>query len=160
MPDDMNLAETHVRRLAFIREEMRFEIGVLHDRINALISAEAFLLISFTMALAYSTSHWSGKFFLVAPMLSVIGFMLAVLAWPGVNTSFKIMVEWNILLVQVLDEAHAVADFMWRPSVFTDGNRRTQADHRHGLLFARSVPVVFAVAWAILGAVVMVAPLR
>ena len=34
-----------VRRLAFLREETRFEIGLLHDRINALISAEAFLTI-------------------------------------------------------------------------------------------------------------------
>lgn len=160
MQDVTHLPEEHVRRLAFIREEMRFEISVLHDRINALISAEAFLLISFTMALAYSNAHWSDKFFLVAPMLSVIGFTLAVLAWPGVNTSFKIIVEWNILLVQVLNEARAVSDFMWRPSLFAGGDRRTHDDHRNGMLFARAVPVVFAVAWAILAVVVLIAPWR
>ena len=62
-----DLPEEHVRRLAFVREEMRFEVGILHDRINALLSAEAFLLISFTMSLVYATGRWNDKFFLVPP---------------------------------------------------------------------------------------------
>ena len=154
------LPEEHVRRLAFVREEMRFEIGILHDRINALISAEAFLLISFTMSLAYATAHWQDKFFFVPPLLSVIGFMLAILAWPGVNTSYKIIVEWNIILVKVLNEANAASNFMWPTSLFVSGERRTQADHRNSMLFARSVPLVFAVAWAVLAVVVLTGPWR
>ena len=155
-----DLPEEHVRRLAFVREEMRFEIGILHDRINALISAEAFLLISFTMSLVYASAHWTDKFFFIPPMLSVIGFMLAVLAWPGVKTSYKIIVEWNIILVRVLNEAHAASNFMWPASLFVSGERRTQADHRNSMLFARSVPVVFAVAWAVLAVVVLTGPWR
>ena len=99
----MDLPEEHVRLLAHIRGEMRFEVGVLHDRINALISAEAFLTISFTMALANSDAHAGANIFdAIAPMLSVIGFILAVLAWPGVNTGFKILIEWNTMLLQAL----------------------------------------------------------
>ncbi len=143
------LPAEHGRRLAFVREEMRFEIGILHDRINALISAEAFLLISFTMSLVYATAHWWDRFFFVPPMLSVVGFMLAVLAWPGVNTSYKLVVEWNIILVRVLSEAHATSNFMWPDALFVSGERRTQAAHRNSMLFARSVPIVFAVAWAV-----------
>ena len=152
--------EATIRPISFIRDEMRFEVGVLHERINALISAEAFLLISFTMSLAYANGRWSDKFFFIAPMLSVIGFALAVLAWPGVNTGYKIIVEWNIVLVRALNEAHAVSDLVWRPSVFAYGDHRTQSDHRAGLLFARSVPLVFAFAWMILAAIVLVAPWR
>ncbi len=139
---------------------MRFEIGILHDRINALISAQAFLLISFTMALVYAGSRWGDKFFFVAPILSVIGFMLSVLAWPGIGTSHKIVVEWNVILVRVLNEASANPNFIWTPSLIVDGERRIQADHRRGLLFARFIPVVFAVAWVILATVVLTAPLR
>ena len=160
MTVSVQLPEDHVRRLAFAREEMRFEIGILHDRINALLSAEAFLLISFTMSLAYATGHWKDKFFFVPPMLSLIGFMLAVLAWPGVNTSYKIIVEWNIILVRVLKEAHAASDFMWPTALFVSGEQRTQADHRNSMLFARSVPVVFAVSWAVLAMVVLIGPWR
>lgn len=160
MHDTADPSKEYILRLSFIREEMRFEIGILHDRINALISTEAFLLISFTMALVYSNARWSDKFFLVSPMLSLIGFLLAVLAWPGVNTSYRIVVEWNILLIATLNEAHGLPDFMWRPSVFQDGDSRTQADHRNGLLFARLVPIVFAIAWTILTGIVLTAPLR
>ena len=153
-----DLPEQAVRRISFIREEMRFQISVLHDRINALISAEAFLLISFTMSLQYvhSDRHLS----LISPVLALIGFMLAVLAWPGVQSSFKIIVEWNLLLIEVLNEAKADSNILWRPSVFVTGDLRTQAEHRNGLLFARLAPVVFCVAWAILAAVVLVAPWR
>ena len=35
-------------QLAFIRQETRFEIGLLHERVNALVAAEAFLTIAFT----------------------------------------------------------------------------------------------------------------
>lgn len=160
MTSSAELPEEHVRRLAFVREEMRFEIGILHDRINALISAEAFLLISFTMSLVYATAHWRDKFFFIPPLLSVLGFMLAILAWPGVNTSYKIIVEWNIILVRVLNEAHAASNFMWPTSLFVSGERRTQADHRNSMLFARSVPIVFAVAWAVLAFVVVTGPWR
>ena len=43
----------------------------------------------------------------------------------------------------------------WRPSVFTDGDRRIQAHHRRSMLFARFVPAVFMVAWVALGALVL-----
>ena len=158
MTSSAELPEEHVRRLAFVREEMRFEIGILHDRINALISAEAFLLISFTMSLVYATAHWRDRFFFIPPLLSVLGFMLAILAWPGVNTSYKIVVEWNVILVKVLNEAHAASNFMWPTSLFVSGERRTQADHRNSMLFARSMPIVFAVAWAVLAVLVMTGP--
>ena len=139
---------------------MRFEIGVFHDRINALISAEAFLLISFTMALTYSNSGWEGKLFWISPILSIIGFVLAALAWPGINTSFKIMVEWHGLFVDALNEAHASSMVVWRPSLFVDGDLRAHADHRRSMLFARYVPATFMVAWTILAGVVLTSPWR
>jgi hypothetical protein len=156
MREISGLPEDHVRRIAFIREEMRFEVGVLHDRINAIISAEAFLIISFTMALGYVRSQSGYVYSLIASLLALLGFSLATLAWPGVNASYKIVVEWNLLLVQVLNEAHAASSLIWRPSVFATGDRRTHAEHRNGLLFARSIPIVFATAWAFLAALALV----
>lgn len=134
---------------------MRFEIGVFHDRINALISAQAFLLISFTMALTYGGHGASTPFFWISPTLSAVGFALAALAWPGVATSYKIIVEWNVLFVDVLNEAHAASTVRWRPSVFVDGDKRTHADHRRGMLFSRFVPGIFMVAWIALASTVL-----
>lgn len=152
--------DDHSKRVSAIREEMRFEISVFHDRINALISAEAFLLISFTMALNYAGAGIAGKFFWITPVLSIIGFTLALLAWPGVNTSYKIIVEWNLLFVAVLNDAHARSTLKWRPSVFVDGDRRIQLDHRRSMLFSRFVPVIFVIAWVVLAGIVLTSPWR
>lgn len=57
-------------QLAFIREETRFEIGLLHERVNALVGAEAFLTIAFTAAMSNGTA-WGARFAaIVAPILS------------------------------------------------------------------------------------------
>ena len=152
--------DAHARRVQAIREEMKFELGVLHDRINALVSAEAFLIISFTMSLAYSNDRWSSRFFLIAPVLASIGFLLAVLAWPGVKRGVEIVAEWNELLIQALSEARNDPHFVWRPSVDVAGAMRTQNLHRKGMLFARLVPAVFAVAWLLLAALVLTGPMR
>lgn len=152
--------EVEARRVQAIRDEMKFEIGILHDRVNALVSAEAFLIISFTMALAYSGEGPSGRFFPVAPLLAAVGFLLAVLAWPGVNRGVAIVVEWNLLLIEALKGARADPGFVWRPSVDVAGDARTQAWHRNSMLFARFVPGVFALAWVLLAAIVLSAPLR
>lgn len=133
---------------------MRFEIGVFHDRVNALIGAEAFLLISFTSALTYAAKGRDSLFFWISPTLSAVGFTLAALAWPGVRTSYKIIVEWNILFVDALDAAHASSALAWRPSVFVDGAKRIQADHRRSMLFSRYSPAIFMIAWVILTGIV------
>ena len=152
--------DLHARQVQAIRDEMKFEVGILHDRVNALVSAEAFLIISFTMSLAYAGEGPSGRFFLVAPLLAAIGFVLAMLAWPGVNRSVAIIVEWNILLLAALKGARADPGFVWRPSVDLAGDARTQASHRSSMLFTRCVPPVFALAWLLLAAIVLTVPMR
>ena len=151
--------DTYAKRVLAIREEMKFEVGILHDRINALVSAEAFLIISFTMSLAYANDRWSARFFWIAPLLALIGFLLAVLAWPGVNRSFEIVAEWNLLLIEALNEAKREPHFVWRPSIDIAGDARTQGYHRRGMLFTRFVPVVFAVAWVLLATIVLTGPI-
>ncbi len=161
MRDDVEIPVANVRRLAFIREETRFEIGLLHDRINALISAEAFLTIAFTMAMSNTNTHWGTLFStLVAPILSLLGLILAALAWPGVDASFKIIYEWSSRQRQFMDENPLVTDLMWRLDVLGKGNRRADPDTRNTMLFARAVPAVFGVSWAILTVIALVLPLR
>ncbi len=112
------------------------------------------------MALAYASPGPGGKFFWITAVLPAIGFTLAALAWPGVITSYKIIVEWNVLFVDVLNAAHAASTLHWRPSVFVDGDRRIQADHRRGMLFSRYVPVIFMIAWVLLAGIVLSSPWR
>lgn len=157
VPENIASFKDYSAQILTIREEMRFEIGIFHERINALISAEAFLLISFTMALTYTGRGTSSLFFWISHTLSAVGFILAALAWPGVATSYKIIVEWNIMLMSALKAGHAASTVQWRPSVFMDGDRRIQADHRRGMLFSRFVPAIFIIAWTLLASIVIFA---
>lgn len=155
MRDGPDPPDDDVRRLAFIREETRFEIALLHERVNALIGAEAFLTIAFTAAMSNTNARWGLAFsVLVAPLLSVVGLLLAVLAWPGVDASFKIILRWNARQVQLMRESPGLAEAMWRPHVGGEGD----PDQRSSMLFARAVPVVFGLAWAILTVVALTVP--
>ena len=149
------------RRLEFIREETRFEIGLLHDRVNALINAEAFLAIAFTMAMSNTGARWGALFsMIVAPTLSIIGLLLAVLAWPGVDASFRIILEWNARQLQFMRENPELTEAMWRSHVLGKDNQRVDPDQRRTMLFVRMAPAVFSAAWAILTVVALVLPLR
>lgn len=161
MRDNSDVLVDDVRRFAFIREETRFEIGLLHDRINALISAEAFLTIAFTMAISNSNARWGTMLStVVPPVLSLVGLVLAALAWPGVDASFKIVNEWTARQRQFMQENPVITDLMWRLDVLGKGNLRADPDTRKTMLFARAVPAVFGIAWAILTIIALVLPLR
>jgi hypothetical protein len=161
MLDSRDVPVDYVRRLTFMREETRFEIGLLNDRVNALISAEAFLTIAFTMAMSNSNPHWGAAFStLVPPILSLLGFILAILAWPGVAASYKIIVEWNVYQIALMHENPAMTDALWRVDALGRGSRPEVPERGLSMLFARAAPAVFSLAWAILTAVALILPLR
>lgn len=141
------------RSIRLIREEMRFEVAALEGRVNALISAEAFLTIAFTMALGNTGTGRDASLALVAPILSVIGFVLAVLSWPGVGTSVRIINEWNILLIAALRAAADATRRMWRSAMLDEEARRSRLAHRRGMMFAQAVSIVFSTAWLVLAVV-------
>ena len=161
MTEAADLHLDHARRLGFIREETRFEIVLLHDRINALIAAEAFLTIAFVIAMTNTNPQWGWAFArIVGPLLSLVGLILAALSWPGVDASFKIIVEWNVRQMQLIGENPHLTDAMWRAAVLGRHNVRADPDQRKTMLFARVVPAVFGVAYAILTIVALLLPHR
>ena len=130
---------------------------LLHERINALIGAEAFLTIAFAASMSNTNARWGALFsVIVAPMLSVIGLLLAVLAWPGVDASFRIVLAWNRRQLQLFEERPGLAEALWRPHV--QGQR--DPDQHRTMLFARAVPLVFGVLWLVLSVVALVLPVR
>jgi hypothetical protein len=126
-----------------------------------LISAEAFLTIAYTMAMSNSNAHWGMAFsMLVPPILALVGLVLAVLAWPGVDSSFKIIVEWNVRQIELMQANPAMTDAMWRLDARGRGSRRANPDRGLSMLFARTVPAVFSFAWAILLVIAVALPLQ
>lgn len=133
-------------RLAAVRDETRSELGLLHDRVNALLAAEAFLTIAYTAAMSNGTA-WGPTFAAVgAPVLAVLGLLLAVLALPGVATTTRIVLAQTALQDELFARLAGASDaYHGRP-----GRPPAVADQRRGMLFFRAVPVLFAVVWVVL----------
>lgn len=141
-----------VERLALVRDETRFELGLLHDRVNALLAAEAFLTIAYTAAMSNGTA-WGAPFAAVAaPLLALLGLLLALLALPGVVTTVRIVLAQTAVQDELFSRLRGSAVAFHAEA----GRRSAAADQRRGLLFFRAVPVLFAVVWVVLGVLALV----
>ena len=151
-PDQVPDHAADAARLAAVRAETRSELGLLHERVNALLAAEAFLTIAYVAAMSNGAS-WGRPFAAVgAPTLAVLGLLLALLTLPGVATTTRIVLAQTALQDELFGRLRGTA------SDYHAGAGRPPAltDQRRGLLFFRAVPVLFAVVWVVLGVLAVV----
>jgi len=137
-------------RLASIRAELRFELGLLHDRVNALLAAEAFLTIAYTAAMS-NAAPWGASFSaVVAPVLSVLGLLLALSSWPGVASTVRLVLAWTADQAELLGRDSALrSGTSGLPTRSADVDRVLSTQWR-SMLFFRLVPGLFALVWAAL----------
>ena len=143
-------------RLAFIREETRFEIGLLHARVNALVGSEAFLTIAFTAAMSSGASQEAAFSAVASPILSGLGLVLALLAWPGVNATVNIILGWTAYRTELLENEPALAATTWGMATPGRADRRADPDQWRSMLFFRAVPALFTLTWAALTVLALV----
>ena len=139
-------------RLDLVRSETRFELGLLHERVNALLAAEAFLTIAYTAAMSNGAS-WGEAFARVAaPVLALLGLLLALLATPGVGATARIVHTLTAQQDELFARLHGTA------SVYhgMPGRSSAASDQRRSLLFFRAVPILFAAVWLVLGVLALV----
>lgn len=158
MSPDSKDSDAAAQQLASMRKETRFEIGLLHDRVNALLAAEAFLTIAYTAAMSNGTP-WGATFSrVVSPVLSILGLLLAAAAWPGIDTTVRLVLEWTTRQRQLVDDSPFLADTV--RGLAAGGGRRNRADRdqRRSMWFFRAVPVLFVVVWVVLTVVALALP--
>lgn len=126
-----------------IREETRFELQLLHERVNTLLAAEAFLTIAYT-ATMNSKGTWAA---IVAPVLAGLGLLLAALAWPGVSITAHLVMQWTYQVGDLI-ERHPEAQTPW--STGQQDRRTREAGQRRSLLLFRFAPPTFLGVWVIL----------
>lgn len=139
-------------RLAAVREETRSELGLLHDRVNALLAAEAFLTIAYTAAMSNGAS-WGRPFASVAaPVLALLGLLLAGLTLPAIRGAARILLALSAQQDELFGRLGGTA-----PGYHGGAGRPTAvADQRRALLFFRAVPVLFSAVWIVLGVLAVV----
>jgi hypothetical protein len=137
--------------LAFIREEIRFELGLLHDRVNALLAAEAFLTIAYTAAMSNGTPWGSTFSRIVSPILALLGLLLALLAWPGVDATVKLVLQLTARERRLFDDNPSLFGTVPGSLVTSSGNQdQLESVQRRSMLFFRAVPVLFIAVWVAL----------
>lgn len=133
--------------LAALRDQLRFELGLLHDRVNALLAAEAFLTIAYTAAMSNGAA-WGRQFAQVAaPVLAVLGLLLAALALPGVAATARIVLGQTARQEQLVEQLQGSALGGLHQ---VTGQGAALKDQRYSLWFFRAVPLLFAVVWIVL----------
>jgi len=135
-------------RLALVREETRFEIGLLHDRVNALLAAEAFLTIAFTAAMSNGADWGRGFAAVAAPVLALLGLLLALLSLPGVRATVRIVLTQTALQGELVERLPGLVGAGYHG---VTGRSSIVADQRRSLLFFSAVPVLFGAVWIVLG---------
>jgi hypothetical protein len=145
-------------QLSLVRGETRFEIGLLHDRVNALLGAEAFLTIAYTGAMS-NAAPWGPTFSaVVAPALAVLGLLLALLAWPGISTTVSIVLQWTAHQDELLRREPGLVATPSGLTAHGRGDLRVRRDQWRSMLFFRAVPVLFVLVWVLLAVVALVLP--
>jgi hypothetical protein len=130
-------------RVRAMRAETRTELELLHQRVNTVLAAEAFLTIAYTASMG-SQGRWAT---VTAPVLAGLGLLLALLAWPGVRTTAGLVSLWTRRVGELLESVAAPVDDL--PDTLLD-RRRNERSQRQSLLLFRCVPPVFGIVWTVL----------
>lgn len=148
------MAGSDLDLLKFYRGEIRFESDMLSSRLNAFISSQSFLVIGYASSMSASLERWHNPFSLVfPPSLALLGLVLALYAWPGIEAAWKVIAQWHAKQEELLARRGDLAEY--GPSGASARDRL-----RRGTMFAQYAPRVFAVAWCCFGAMPVVFYLR
>lgn len=136
--------------LAFYRSEIRFESEVVNGRLQALLGSQAFLVIAYATAMTGSTTRWGDRMvLLIPPLLSLLGFMLALMALPGILAGYAAIGKWEEKQRALHCRCPNLREFTLAAS--DDETRDMMRRGQRGALFAHQAPFVFLVAWTVFG---------
>lgn len=144
-----------MRQLERVRAETRAEIGLLHDRVSALVASEAFLTVGYAVTMSNGAAWGKSFAMIVAPLLAVLGLLLAVLAGLGVAATARLVLEWTERQGELLDQHPQLADTFLGWAAIGGIRHSASEDQRRSLLFFRAVPMLFSVVWTVLTVVAL-----
>lgn len=151
MPDADGPPERELDLLKFIRSEVRFESGLVGERLSALLSSQSFLVIAYASSMGASNMDWAGPLpARLPPALALLGLVLALMAWPGLRAGHAVLERWRAKERELLTRCPALAP--WTLAADEPNGRSVEVRRREGALFAQRAPLVLVLAWAFFAA--------
>ena len=134
--------------LDHIRGEIRAEISLLNNRLNALISSQSFLVIAYGTSLSAGYDNWNGLFTItLPPLFAVLGLVLVLEARPGIEAAQEAIGHWRRRENHLIDSWPELMPF----TLATDeeSRRRMELRQHAGRLFSTHAPLIFTIAWIV-----------
>ncbi|HYC30809.1 MAG TPA: hypothetical protein VEB59_00895 [Gemmatimonadales bacterium] len=145
-------------RLRFYRGEVGLEHELASSRLNALISSQSFLVLSYATVMAQSIGRWHNPLLVaLLPALALLGLLLCYQAWRGIRAANAIAAVWRERERELLEEdAEARAYMDPTDAVSGPSARGLENPVREGARFRRVAPAIFAAAWVYLAVLSLV----
>lgn len=142
---------TPKERLDFYRREIQYETNLLADRTNAYLSAQSFLVIAYASSMANANPGWGDLFTLVVPaLLSLLGIVSSLNAWPGIRASSVIIGHWHFKQEQLLRSEPKFGHAYDESPLFSE-HESSKERYIKSLRFSMRSPWLFTFFWAGLG---------
>ena len=138
--------EMKTDQLSYIRAEIRAEIGLLNDRLNALMASQSFLVIAYASTLSSGYGDFRTLFILILPpFLAVLGAALVFEARPSLKAALQAIEHWREREAALVSSSADYAPY----TLAVDENARLAVARRQhqGRHFAIRAPVIMLVAW-------------
>ncbi|NHN84256.1 hypothetical protein GOB93_06300 [Acetobacter musti] len=136
--------------LHFCRSEIRFESEMVGVRLSALVNSQSFLVIAYATSMTTSASRWGNALFLlIPPLLSALGFVLALLAWPGIRAAYAAIGKWEEKEAELHRQSQHLSAFSLASS--DPDARATLRRGQEGARFALCAPGIFLATWCLFG---------
>jgi hypothetical protein len=156
LPDPRSTEEAHMfgtakERLDFYRSEIHFETSILSNRTNAYLGAQSFLVIAYASSMNNVNPDWGNLFTLVVPLLlSVLGLVCSLHAWPGIKAAYQIIDHWYFKQTHLLKSEPLMGRAYDESPLFTE-HESTEGGYGKALKFSMRTPWIFSVFWLVLG---------
>jgi hypothetical protein len=150
--DQTLIFDSPKQRLDFYRREIQYEMNILSNRTNAYLASQSFLVIAYASSMANMNPEWGKLFTLVVPlMMSILGIVSSVHAWPGIQAAYQIIDHWYYKQSNLLQNDPSMGRAYDDSPLFTK-QESTHGGYRKALLFSMRTPWIFGVFWLLLGA--------
>lgn len=139
----------NTQQLDHVRAEIRSEIGLLNDRLNALMSSQSFLVIAYATSLSSSNGDFSGVFTIaLPPLLALLGGALVLEAIPSLRAALRALNDWRQREAALVGSSPGLAPY----TLAVDEPSRQAVEQRQhqGRHFASRAPAIMLTAWLLL----------
>ena len=144
----------HFERLKFYREELKYEYGLLSNRLGLFVTSQSFLVSAFaglSASMRYPATVW------MIGSVALLGITISILIRIPIKLSHVSLKKWLALERKLLTADSQLSDTVFgegETPCFYDDTEAGQSMH-----FSNAAPTVFIILWAvlILGTIVRVA---